>query len=156
MADKYNRTMVESVCSDCGETRMVRLSAITLAKKQGCYTGRCPKCNCKSRKGEGHPLWNGGRYVTSSGYVKTVAPDGHPYANTGNYISEHRLVMEQHLGRYLDPKETVHHKDGNRQNNELANLELWTGNHNRGVRVSDLEGGMFKYMYYTGLLYVTR
>jgi hypothetical protein len=32
--------------------------------------------------------------------------------------------MEQHLGRALEPWEHVHHKDGNKLNNELANLEL--------------------------------
>lgn len=35
-----------------------------------------------------------------------------------------RLRMEQHLGRKLDYNETVHHKDGNPLNNDLANLEV--------------------------------
>lgn len=44
----------------------------------------------------------------------------------------HRLVMEQALGRDLTPNEAVHHKDGNRLNNELGNLELMTrGEHSR-------------------------
>jgi len=39
---------------------------------------------------------------------------------------EHRLVMEQHLGRYLLPTEIVHHRDSNRQNNDISNLEMRT------------------------------
>jgi hypothetical protein len=46
--------------------------------------------------------------------------------------------MERHLGRELLPKETVHHKDLNKLNNELSNLELWTGSHPAGQRVSDV------------------
>jgi hypothetical protein len=68
------------------------------------------------------------------------APD-HPtrIGKTKPYVFEHRLVMETHLGRYLETHEHVHHLDGNRANNDIANLELWTTAHPYGVRVSDLE-----------------
>lgn len=36
----------------------------------------------------------------------------------------HRLIMEKHLGRNLKTKEHVRHKDGNRLNNEIDNLEI--------------------------------
>ena len=39
---------------------------------------------------------------------------------------EHRVVMEEMLGRRLGPEEIVHHKDGNPHNNNLDNLELTT------------------------------
>jgi hypothetical protein len=48
--------------------------------------------------------------------------------------------MEQHLGRYLEKYETVHHKDGDRLNNDISNLELWTKNHGAGVRARDIKG----------------
>ena len=39
---------------------------------------------------------------------------------------EHRVVMESHLGRRLEPWEIVHHKDEDPSNNALENLELTT------------------------------
>lgn len=50
---------------------------------------------------------------------------------------QHRVVMEQVLGRTLLRTETVHHKDGNKANNDPSNLELWKGNHGRGIRSKD-------------------
>lgn len=49
----------------------------------------------------------------------------------------HRKVMEDHIGRPLLSHETVHHLDGDRQNNNLENLELWSSRHGPGQRVSD-------------------
>jgi hypothetical protein len=50
---------------------------------------------------------------------------------------EHRLVMERQLGRKLLPNETVHHRDGNKLNNDITNLELWITNHLAGVRADE-------------------
>ena len=52
-----------------------------------------------------------------------------------NKTREHRLVMEKHLGRRLGDNEDVHHKDGDRLNNAIDNLEVVT-KHYHGVYLS--------------------
>jgi len=79
--------------------------------------------------------WKGGA-KKSRGYIYRYAPE-HPYARQ-KYVMEHRLVMEQKLGRYLFPDETVHHINGVRNDNRLENLELWSKSHPAGQRVEDL------------------
>lgn len=51
---------------------------------------------------------------------------------------QHRIVMEQMLGRPLCREESVHHKNGIREDNRPENLEIFAGRHPKGQRVVDL------------------
>lgn len=73
----------------------------------------------------------GGRWI-ENGYIVLSLP------GTARRISEHRHVMEQHLGRELLKGESVHHRNGKKTDNRLANLELWASSHPAGQRVDEL------------------
>ena len=60
------------------------------------------------------------------------------HTGDGRRVMEHVHVMEQHLGRRLEPHENIHHRNGLRDDNRLENLELWVKVQPRGQRVEDL------------------
>lgn len=79
-----------------------------------------------------------GRVRTKQGYILVKAPDDYKaMAKSDGYVAEHRLVMAQHLGRCLLPDENVHHRNGQRDDNGLHNLELWSSSQPPGQRVED-------------------
>ena len=78
-------------------------------------------------------------YVNRYGY-RMISATGHPNANKRGLILEHRLVMSEHIGRPLRAGETVHHRNGDRLDNRIENLELWKSSHPPGQRVADLDG----------------
>ena len=74
------------------------------------------------------------------------APDGERRHATKGYwqvkagarwMLEHRHVMERHLGRPLAGDENVHHMNGDRGDNRIGNLELWSRSQPPGQRVTD-------------------
>lgn len=75
---------------------------------------------------------NKGRHFNQKGYAFVPDPSGKLHT-----IAEHRLVMQQHLGRKLAKGENVHHLNGDRQDNRLQNLELWNTSQPSGQRTED-------------------
>jgi hypothetical protein len=65
------------------------------------------------------------RFIDNEGYVRVYVGPEHPMAFSTGYVFEHRLVMANALGRKLEPSEVVHHRNETRDDNRLANLELY-------------------------------
>lgn len=124
--DKYNKACWLVRC-ECGTEKVISRANLR---------SHVRSCGC-SRRGANSWRWRGGRSLDGRGYVVIYMP-AHPAA-CRNRISEHRLVMEKYLGRYLTAGETVHHKNGVRDDNRIENLGLWADRHPRGQRVSDLQ-----------------
>lgn len=90
----------------------------------------------KPRSGEAHPNWKGGRYIDQQGYVRTWVRADDPMrcmALSSGHVLEHRLVMARQIGRPLNKRETVHHINGDKQDNRLENLQLRQGNHGKHI-----------------------
>ena len=71
--------------------------------------------------------WNGGKHVHTDGYV-LILNHTHPNCNSQGYVFGHRLIMEKHLGRYLKPKEVIHHINFVKDDNRIENLMLFANN----------------------------
>src|SRR5688572_22597496 len=137
----WSRRRWNCLC-DCGKTTTTTTYALTSGKTKSC--GCLGRDKASIRGGANHPNWKGGRRISQFGYVKlaksiikSIYPDAHINPNNAD-VFEHVAVMSHHLKRPIVKGESIHHKDGNRQNNDISNLELWTKNQPTGQRVDDV------------------
>lgn len=113
---KYKKTLNTHICEWCNQE---------FHKKRGAKQRFCSvSCASKWKGRNGNPSIIcpiGTKGNMGNGYIKIKTEEG--------WIQEHRYVMENHLNRKLESDETVHHKNGIRDDNRIENLELWTQNH---------------------------
>ena len=124
------KTIWKCLC-ECGNLTQKNTSNLRAgnAKSCGCLHG-------PGREGALNWKWKGGRSVRPSGYVVIRAGD-YPESKKRISIAEHRYVMAKHLGRPLTEHESVHHVNGDRSDNRIKNLELWSSSQPGGQRIVD-------------------
>lgn len=126
-------------CLNCGKTQSVRRKPGGRLYREQKYCDQACKSEAQAKAAaERFEAGGVGRHVKRNGYVWISIPALASSTGKKREMLEHRYVMEQHLGRPLEPGETVHHKDGDRANNALSNLELRVGNHGPGQEVHDV------------------
>ena len=126
----------EHKCDGCGKIFYVSLMKHNKELNRKCNI-YCSMSCCKrwSKVAENNSEWKGGKdSIAVNGYIWCYVGRRYPGHFNGRML-KHRYVMEQFLGRSLRREESVHHKDGNKNNNDLSNLELWQSAHCSGVRV---------------------
>lgn len=129
------RARVAALCDGVRSSRQIaELTGETRKYVQGVFLALdLPRRRRGSATGAMNAAYKSGRRLDRDGYILVSAPEGHPYARMtkGRHIGiiyEHRLLMEQELGRYLLPTETVDHIDGLRLHNSPENLRLFDSN----------------------------
>jgi hypothetical protein len=130
-------------CPDCGEERI--LVRPVYGKRRG--SELCKTCSGKRGRemyptptGDKSFAWKGGRRIDGYGYVK-VHKKEHPFADSTGYVREHLYVAAEFYGvDYVrENGGTVHHINGDKQDNRIENLHVCTSEQNRQYTVDLLQ-----------------
>ncbi len=68
-------------------------------------------------------MWNIEKIVSKGDYNYAIVRE-HPNRTKNGYVLEHRVIIENRLGRLLNADEVVHHINGNKKDNRPENLEV--------------------------------
>lgn len=108
-----------------GQAGRIFKTATMKTCKCGCglpVTKGCSFVNKHQNRGSNHPNYKGGERIFK-GYVFVLSPN-HPRKNKRGYVKRAWLVMEQKMGRYIQPGELVHHDNQNKLDDSEGNLVL--------------------------------
>lgn len=107
---RENRKLSDKACAECGKVfKPVRASSKYCSNP------------CRWKNNGGHNKKPESWWKNSKGYI-----EGRIWLEDGTQIrvKQHRFVAEGVIGRPLRADEDVHHKDGNKSNNDPSNLEI--------------------------------
>lgn len=122
--------------------KLGKMSFNNRKNEEYCSLYKCPNCKKEIVRptGEGNRLTacsqscaetikvkRGRNLLLISGYYYRYIPE-HPKTSKMGYVAEHRYVMENQIGRYLEKDEVVHHINENKLDNNIENLQLMTRN----------------------------
>lgn len=138
--ERFRQRIAEARRIDLDEAELRRLHAQQMSCREiatvlGCSDEKIrdelirldlPRLPGKARP-ERNYFWKGGYAVDDGGYILQWMPE-HPQVTSGGYVRQHRLVMEQHLGRPLLPTEVVDHRNGDTSDNRPENLRVFPSN----------------------------
>lgn len=110
---KWKKPMSEERRAEISRTHKGK----TISEEQRRQISERNSCNYNGLNGYGHIKPH------NRGYMLAYVPK-HPRANADGYVMLHTVIMERAIGRYLKENEVVHHKNHDRSDNRLENLEL--------------------------------
>jgi len=119
-----NLTLSDRVATN-GKTRCLKCKKVKKVStyKYAKYRGWCKRCTQRQANLNGGKK---GKHHDKGGYVLLTGYHDHPHCQARGYVFEHRIVMEEYLGRYLLPDEEIHHINGVKDDNRIENLEVCT------------------------------
>ena len=146
---QYQR-MIKRNCKSCNKEFGAYPSKIALGR--GKYCSRVcsmPETNkILEMNGKETRFQKGQEAHNKVGFMYSIARKGgkayklifkpeHPFATMKGYVREHRLVMEESLGRFLEKDEMVHHINGDTLDNKVDNLQVMSGAEHRRFHLKD-------------------
>jgi hypothetical protein len=126
---KYNPSSRHKKCPKCRAKARPKNKCFDCGAQCSGSSNRCRSCSNLARSPKSLEFRS--RRKSASDYVYISVPGR-------SNVAEHRIIMEQHLGRRLMKGESVHHRNGVRDDNRIENLELWVSHQPSGQRAEDL------------------